>query len=110
LRSCGAADGIEAFIEDDWTINANWMWSNALGGVKVCVPAAQLDEARGFLEAEPEESPPADEEVCPVCGSTDIHRFVEKRGAFLTWLLLGVPLWPAELKIAFRNCGRTSTG
>jgi hypothetical protein len=109
VRSKLESAGIEAFVEDDYTINANWMWSNALGGVKVLVPTSQADEARGILEADQPESPPADEGVCPVCGSADVQRFVEKRGAFLTWLLLGLPLWPVETKVACRNCGRTST-
>jgi hypothetical protein len=99
--------GVLAFLEDDCTINTNWMWSNALGGVNVCVPASQVEEARNILEIEPPEEPAA-AAVCPVCGSIDTRSFVDKRGAVLTWLLLGLPLLAPIPKIACRTCGRTS--
>ena len=44
--------GIPVFVADEFTIGANHFYSNALGGVKVNVPASYAEEARQILSAE----------------------------------------------------------
>src|SRR5512140_1473298 len=46
------AYGIPAFVADEFAIGANPLLSNALGGIKVQVPAGYLEEARKVLAAE----------------------------------------------------------
>lgn len=51
LTSCLAAAGIHAAAGDTDTVRNNDLWSIALGGAKIRVPASQLDEARQVLKA-----------------------------------------------------------
>lgn len=99
--------GIPAFIVDEYTIGMNWLYSNALGGVKVQVPETLVSEAKEFLATEVE--PPATNEdstaTCPECGSKNIEDFLDKRGSFFTWLLLGLPLLIPSMKKKCSNCG-----
>ncbi len=44
--------GIPVFVADEFTIGANHFYSNALGGVKVNVPASYAEEARQILSVE----------------------------------------------------------
>ena len=46
------AYGIPAFVADEFAIGANPLLSNALGGIKVQVPAKFVEEARQILSAE----------------------------------------------------------
>lgn len=44
--------GIPVFVADEFTIGAYNLYSNALGGVKVNVPASYVEKARQILSAE----------------------------------------------------------
>ncbi len=102
-----AAAGIPAFVADEYTIGMNWLYSNALGGVKVQVPVSLAQEAQQLLAAQPESPIPdePDTEVCPACGSSKTETFLNKRNSFLAWLLLGLPLLlPTERKRC-HDCG-----
>ena len=44
------ADGIEAFIRDENIVALNWLYSNAVGGVKLEVAAEDEKRARAILE------------------------------------------------------------
>jgi hypothetical protein len=99
--------GIPAFVADEYTIGVNWLYSNALGGVKVQVPESLASEAREILAAEtdaPQTREP-DAEICPECGSKNTEDFLEKRNSFLTWVLLGFPLLLPMEKKRCNDCG-----
>lgn len=111
------AIGIPSFIADEHTINMDWLYSNALGGVRLQVPrefAAQALEALSDpieiepipeLEEEPEPRPP----TCPSCGSPLGEPYPSgKRPAVLVWLFLGLPLWPAKPVRKCPACGRVT--
>lgn len=51
LTSCLRASGVQALAGDTDTVQANDLWSIALGGAKIRVPATQLDEAQAVLKA-----------------------------------------------------------
>jgi hypothetical protein len=53
VKSRLGAFGIDAILIDEHTINANWLWSNLLGGVKVQVSESEIEEARQLIHAEP---------------------------------------------------------
>jgi hypothetical protein len=78
-----------------------------LGGVKVRVPESKVGEARHVLGLENGEALEADAAagICPECGSAKSHTFVDKRGSFLTWLLVGVPVLPALSRRICEDCG-----
>lgn len=106
-----AAFGIDAFLTDAHTISANWLWSNALGGVKIQVLESQVQEAMDVLESAANREPPAEEvptdsgEICPTCSSANTRFFLNKRGSFLTWLVLGFPVIPSFTKHVCLDCG-----
>lgn len=68
---------IPCALRDEHTVGMNWQWSNAVGGVRLQVPAASLEAAEAVL-AQP--VPPAFatdggeyvQPVCPKCGSLDV--------------------------------------
>jgi hypothetical protein len=43
--------GIECVLADENTIRMSWHWSDAIGGVKLCVREADAEEASRLLEA-----------------------------------------------------------
>jgi len=101
---------IDANLADVETIRLNWLWSNALGGVKVQVPESEVEDALGILAAEPsDESSDGQDELeaiaCPSCGSRNTHYFLDKRGTFWTWLVLGFPVIPVISRQVCADCG-----
>jgi hypothetical protein len=130
--------GIPSFIADEHTINMQWLYSDAMGGVRLQVPgevAAEALEAlnedvgmEADLEAEanpggglsstpePESDPEADVNpapemaACPQCGGVLGAPSAEgRRPAILTWLVLGLPLWPVRKVRTCEACGKTTT-
>ena len=105
------AFGIHSILIDEHTINASWIWSNLLGGVKVQVSESEVEEARQLIQVEPSDE--QDEKdawaapgiACPTCSSSNTRNFLDKRGCFLTWLVLGFPALPPMSKRACTNCG-----
>ena len=69
------SEGIESNLEGEYTIAANPLWSNALGGVRLAVsksdvePACRLLEEyrRGKAESEAKRA-----RTCPQCQSEDV--------------------------------------
>jgi tetratricopeptide (TPR) repeat protein len=110
------AEGIWAFVADGDTVTANWLYSNAIGGVKLRVKAEDVERALEILEqeAEPiewgeEEFDESDEdEKCPECGSlnTGYERYA-MRWIFLSWLILQFPLPFFKRKWKCQDCGHT---
>jgi hypothetical protein len=94
------SEDIDCMIIDENLVATDWLWANAVGGIKLQVPSPDVWRAKSLLV--PEGSAPAawsEEPVydglerCPQCGSDDVaeQRF-SRRLAFLTILLLGAPL------------------
>jgi len=59
------AEGIGAFLLDDKLIAINPLLSNAVGGVKVAVPAEQAERAREILAEEEQPPPPGEAAIAP---------------------------------------------
>jgi len=51
LRARLEAEGLLASIADEHLVAMDWFYSNAIGGVRVQVPACELDRAREILTA-----------------------------------------------------------
>lgn len=92
-RALLAEEGIQAFVADATAVTADWFLGNAVGYVKLEVPASQADAALELLRRHPQlldtgpptapdedgttkclacgaEMPDDDDDVCPACGWT----------------------------------------
>jgi hypothetical protein len=96
--------GIPSLLLDENLIAVQWLYSRALGGVKLAVDEADLEAARGVLAQDEsgdvalaalpdasDASPDADE-GCPACGSTRIRSSKLQRRAAALSLLTSLPL------------------
>jgi hypothetical protein len=95
------AEGIDAFVQDEFIATTYWAYANAVGCVKVQVPHDQAARAIDVLDAGPTDifrlvpvAPRDDEQpLCSRCGSPELyHEPYEVRLVFLLWLLAGVPI------------------
>jgi hypothetical protein len=106
------AAGITCFLDNEYTIGINWLYSNALGGVKLNVPEENAEEAKAIIEevAEPTTAPEESEEllpdsVCPNCGATEIEtKNFTRKFAALT-LLTSLPLFLFLKRHHCKSCG-----
>lgn len=51
MRARLEAEGIPAIVADEYTVSANWLWSVAVGGVRLQVPAELAGQAMELLAA-----------------------------------------------------------
>ncbi|MCG9750169.1 DUF2007 domain-containing protein [Vibrio brasiliensis] len=106
--------GIECCIADEHTVNAQWLYSNAIGGVKLMVAEEDLDQARLILSSDFSAALECEEEVntadeCPHCGSTELIAHTQgKRPAFVVFILLGFPLFFYKHGYKCNQCGEFS--
>ena len=98
LKSRLEAEGIWSFVADEYTVTMYWLYSNAVGGVKLQVKGQDVEKAREILGLEQtsfeDELVAEDEEPrCPNCNSSNVHyeRYA-KRGLFASWLILSFPI------------------
>lgn len=93
--------GIPAVILDQHLASIQWLYSQAIGGVKLKVDDADLDEAERLLREDltadlsgiaESRAPMADGEVCPVCGSSEVRPSQLQRYAAAISLATGLPL------------------
>lgn len=107
------AEGIPAFVADEHTINMQWLYSNAMGGVKLQVPQTFVERALEVLSEDDEAAllhqQGGDFPVCPQCGSGDTEYYrIGKRWAFLVFLGIDFPLFPTKDGIRCKSCGAIS--
>lgn len=106
------SNSIEAFVADEQMIGINWLYSNALGGVRLQVTENNAEQAMQLLDSEVEpanvDSQPEDGwEVCGNCGSRNVEYFTAKKGAtLLSLFLLGLPLFLPSKKLRCLDCAR----
>jgi hypothetical protein len=84
------SEGIRSFVADAHTVTANWLYSNAIGGVKVQVRESDAAEAARILRLAKQDIHAAIStgETCPKCNSADIHyETFSLRPVFVSWLL-----------------------
>ncbi len=70
-------EGISAIVLDEHLAGINWMFSQAIGGVKVQVPEDDFEQALKILEEDYAEDliemdPDKSTDRCPECGSASI--------------------------------------
>jgi hypothetical protein len=110
------AEGIPAFVRDAHTIGIQWLYSIALGGVRVEVEEHDEERALDLLRTDMSEelteehwSGHAHPDLrCPRCGSEEIVRSVPRLRTGLRSLLKLIPGSPQRTSTC-RSCGRTWT-
>lgn len=102
-RSRLAADGVDSLIENGNLVGVNFLWSNAVGGVKILVPRDKEKDAINILQeriiCENEEKAFEGKGDCPNCGSFEVRKYSKLRLAgilsllfFPIILIFGIPL------------------
>ena len=104
------SEGIPAYIADEHTINMQWLYSDALGGVRLYVAETFETEAKAILalnfSADVDSAFEATPEHCPQCNSTHLANYTKgKKPAFVLFILLGFPLFFYQHGRKCMNCG-----
>ncbi len=103
--------GVQCFLADDITIRMDWLWSNALGGIKLCVKSEDADAAVQLLDQGiPEGFDVKDvgeykQSSCPNCQSLDISFEDLNKPVAYASIALGVPLLIARRRWKCSSCG-----
>ena len=98
------AEGIPVFLLGINHASLNWLMSNALGGIRLQVPADFVEEAKQILQ----ETVALDDEgeKCSICGSTDISPMSNSRKvAFLAVHLFSLPIPWQKSRRHCESCG-----
>jgi hypothetical protein len=106
-------DGIDVVILDENLIATDWLYANAVGGIKLKVPVPDADRARELLVrpgaaavARNDGQPVSDgQSLCPRCGSPDIYpthlsRRLSMVALFVCSLLIPFALGPRRTRCA----------
>lgn len=98
-------EGIPVYLLGINHASANWLLSNALGGIRLQVPAEYVDDARQIL-AQTAESSNKGAFQCPECGGTDTTAMSDSRKiAFLAVHLFSIPLPWRTNRRRCQSCG-----
>lgn len=65
--------GLESFLQDEYLVQLDWLYSNAVGGVRLQVGDENVNEALAILKQPPEEIEESSFPDCPKCGSENTH-------------------------------------
>ncbi|MEO6846257.1 MAG: DUF2007 domain-containing protein [Chthoniobacterales bacterium] len=108
LRLRLEAGDVPAFTLDENTIQMDWLYSNAIGGVRVQIAEEDLEAAREILQELPIENLPADMPECPKCTSRNTTLDdLPRRLSFLSLLLIGFPLLFSKTRWKCLACNNT---
>src|SRR5215470_17805474 len=95
------AAGIPSVMLNENLVGIQWLYSNAIGGVKLQVDDSQLALARDVLDRDDSPAlesvaenrlPPVDGDICPSCGSSKVQRSRLRKNTAAISLGLGLPL------------------
>jgi len=99
-----AGSGVEAWLRDEATANIYWLYSNAIGGVKVEVMDKDLERALEILELPKEESGLL---TCPHCGSENVRVREMDFGAMLLMVFTSLLTPIKSRKADCSDCGKS---
>ena len=100
------------FLDDENMVYINWFMSNAVGGVRLRVSNADVQDAVALLGEEIPASLSADETgaeyrqpICPSCGSRDVCFEPFNKAIALVFLCLPLPVWIPKRSWKCEDCG-----
>lgn len=102
------AEGIPAVIADDNLISINWMYSQAIGGVKVQVPENMIDRAQEIIasyQVTENITEDINKDICPKCSSDSISPNRFSFWSLIPSLYFLVPVFFRKHKWVCNNCG-----
>jgi len=105
------SSGIQCFLADDITIRMDWLWSNALGGIKLCVKSEDVDAAAQLLDQGIPEGFDVKgvgeykQPTCPICQSLNISSEDLNKPVAYTSVFLGVPIPLGRRRWKCNSCG-----
>ena len=70
IQSHLEGSGIEAFLPDELTVQNDWLWANAIGGVRVQVLEEDAERAAEVLDGESVGNQKEAAKSCPHCSAT----------------------------------------
>ncbi len=113
LKTKLESEEIECFIADENTVTMNWLYSNAIGGVKLQIKKSDFKRAMAIIQDKPASKSPQNkldknnnEPYCPKCNSLNVcYEKFSRRFAFASWILLGFPLPFIKRKWKCSECG-----
>ncbi|CAH8188876.1 DUF2007 domain-containing protein [Vibrio aestuarianus] len=107
--------GIDCHLTDEHTINSQWLYSDAIGGVKLWVFEQDFDKANTILthdysndvDAVFSDNSGNDNVSCNDCNSNEIVIFTKGKSlAFAIFILIGFPLFPFKHGYKCKNCNK----
>lgn len=107
------AQGLTCFLDNEFTIGVNWLYSTALGGVKLKVLEVDVAQAKQTLQVDDKGTTEAGhveedlhlENVCPRCGAAEIETRNYTRKFAAMSLLLSLPLFFFLKRYRCKGCG-----
>jgi predicted RNA-binding Zn-ribbon protein involved in translation (DUF1610 family) len=105
--------GVSCFLDNAYMVGVNWLYSSALGGIKLKVleiDVARAEEIlRSYHAAVPQEKIGGvdrfSESTCPNCGSSEIEIKNYTRKFAAISLLFSLPLFFFLKRYRCKNCG-----
>jgi len=102
--------GIPAFVADEHLVTMQWLYSNAVGGVRLQVPSCFKEQALALLNEDWSEELAQEfaleKQTCPKCGSDEVEFFqFGRRAAFVFILFFDFPLLPLSDGLKCKCCG-----
>jgi len=96
--------GVRAWLRDEATANIYWLYSNAIGGVKVEVAEEDYERAREILDLPKEESGLL---TCSHCGSENVRLRELDFGAMILMVFTSILSPIKSRKADCRDCGQS---
>ncbi|MBN2426856.1 MAG: DUF2007 domain-containing protein [Deltaproteobacteria bacterium] len=105
--------GVRCFLDNEFTIGINWLYSSALGGVKLKVVESDVARAEEILRSYHELAPETEENgkslesdfFCPNCQSSEVEIKNYTRKFAAISLLFSLPLFFFLKRYRCKKCG-----
>jgi len=108
LRGRLESGGVRAYIQDENLVQMNWLYSNAIGGVRVQIAEEDVEQAQAILRQNTIELPDSVDVTCPFCESPEVAPDeLPRRISFATLLLLSFPFLFAKYRYRCQACNST---
>jgi rubredoxin len=110
LQSYLGGSGIPSFLPDEMTLQNYWLWTNAIGGIRIQVAEEDVERAREILRDRIGAAPAPATKICPHCGAA-MKESVASLDLFSKIALAFVAQIPLRAKTAWKcpQCGATES-